>query len=133
MGKKIKLTESDLNRIVKRVINENHWTNFGFDNEEEYLKDFVEADEYAGKLYRSLTKEIDDRFSNLIYGIDFSDIIRNYQNKFQRKYGKYSNVKDEIWNDHISLLMGMNNKPIDFEDFLGHLLDCLYNAIEKKK
>ena len=54
MKKIIKLTESDLSRIVKRVIKEedenvdNLWKDFGFEDEESFIKHYIEADDYRG-------------------------------------------------------------------------------------
>lgn len=130
MKKVVTLTESDLTRIVKRIIKENDGERFGFDNEEEYLKDFVSADEYAGELYLGMMDEVENRFYEIISGMDFSDIIQNYQNKFKRKYGKYANIGDEIYNDHIVSLMSLKTQPIETEDYMGNMTDGLFRTLE---
>ena len=132
MKKIVKLTESDLMRIVKRTIKENDGADFGFDNEEEYLADFEKADNYAGELYLKMMDEVDRRFYEIISGMDFSDIIKNYQNKFKRRYSKYVNTTDEIDNDHIVGLMSLKTQPIETEDYMGNMSDGLYRTLEGK-
>lgn len=132
MKKIVRLTESDLMRIVKRTIKENDGVEFGFDNEEEYLTDFETADNYAGELYLEMMDEVDNRFYEIISGMDFSDIIENYQNKFKRKYSKYVNITDEIYNEHIVHLMSLKTQPIETEDYMGNMLDGLYKTLEGK-
>ena len=132
MKKIVKLTESDLMRIVKRSIKENDGEMFGYNNEEEYLKDFEKADNYAGELYLEMMDEVDSRFYEIISGMDFSDIIENYQNKFKKRYGKYATIGDEIYNDHIVGLMSLKNQPIETEDYIGNMSDGLYRTLEGK-
>ena len=119
-------------RIVKRTIKENDGADFGFDNEEEYLADFEKADNYAGELYLKMMDEVDRRFYEIISGMDFSDIIKNYQNKFKRRYSKYVNITDEIYNDHIVDLMSLKTQPIETEDYMDNMSDGLYKTLEGK-
>lgn len=132
MKKVVKLTENDLIRIVKQTIKENDGEKFGFDNEEEYLIDFEKADNYAGELYYQMIDEIDDRFLGIISGMDFSDIIERYKNKFKRRYGKYKNVGIETINENITDLMSLKTEPIDIENYMNNMLDGLYKTIDGK-
>jgi hypothetical protein len=100
MGKKIiKLDESDLTRIVKRVIEEDDnkgayypYQDFGYSDEQSYLKEFIEADDYAEQLYWQMDKEIQSIVSNAFSNVDFGEIISNYQDEFRKKYNKFSNI-----------------------------------------
>jgi len=132
MKKVVKLTENDLIRIVKQTIKENDGEKFGFDHEEEYLIDFEKADNYAGELYYQMIDEIDDRLLGIISGMDFSDIIERYKNKFKRRYGKYKNVGIETINENITDLMSLKTEPIDIENYMNNMLDGLYKTIDGK-
>jgi len=67
MKKIIKLTESDIEKIVKRVIKE---SDDDSDLEGEELANFIEADDYALELKDNLTEEIEFLVKDLLVNID---------------------------------------------------------------
>jgi predicted ATPase len=107
MEKIVKLTESDLNNIIKKVIKENYGEEFGFDNEEEYFKDFIEADEYAEKLYWELHETVEDNVRMFLEHIDFYQIVSYYQEKFRERYVRYSDLESYPESDYIESLMSI--------------------------
>lgn len=122
MKKVIRLTESDLSRIVKRVIKEN-------DNEVD--ERMVDADNYADKLYWKMNNHIEGLFNDFLNEVNIDEIIKGYQDKFREsEYGEY--VKDAYdYNlDDIELLMSY--KPIDNDELSGHLTISLLELIESK-
>lgn len=122
MKKVIRLTESDLSRIVKRVIKEN-------DNEVD--ERMVDADNYADKLYWEMNNHIEGLFNDFLNEVNIDEIIKGYQDKFREsEYGEY--VKDAYdYNlDDIELLMSY--KPIDNDELSGHLTISLLELIESK-
>ena len=122
MKKVIRLTESDLSRIVKRVIKEN-------DNEVD--ERMVDADNYADKLYWEMNNHIEVLFNDFLNEVNIDEIIKGYQDKFREsEYGEY--VKDAYdYNlDDIELLMSY--KPIDNDELSGHLTISLLELIESK-
>jgi hypothetical protein len=82
MKKTIRLTESDLTKIVKRVINENHWEDYGFNDEETYVEDFIEADDYALELLMDMDSEFQEIFQQFLSSGFVGDIINKYQIMF---------------------------------------------------
>ena len=122
MKKVIRLTESDLSRIVKRVIKEN-------DNEVD--ERMVDADNYADNLYWEMNNHIEGLFNDFLNEVNIDEIIKRYQDKFREsEYGEY--VKDAYdYNlDDIELLMSY--KPIDNDELSGHLTISLLELIESK-
>ena len=112
MKKVIKLTESDLNKIVKRLVKES-------DKDDSYYENFKQADDYALELYMEMDDKIQEIFSSILNNIDFESILNYYQNKFREKYGELSNIDgDEIYNENITDLMNMGKKDVDY-DFIS--------------
>ena len=105
MKKIIKLTESDIEKIVKRVIKE---SGDDSDLEGEELANFIEADDYALELKDNLTEEIEFLVKDLLVNIDLENLIESYQYKFKERYPKYANT--EIVNYYIDTLMGLKVK-----------------------
>ena len=129
---KNRLTERDLSRIVKRVINEEneeYWKDYGFDDEESYSKDYISADEYA----EDLTSQIyDEVFSQIMSFLDLSDIqgfIKNSQEEFINKYGAYVKDHESTYNENISGLLKMNAN-FDSESAAGAMTEALFGNIE---
>ena len=112
MKKVIKLTESDLTKIVKRLVKES-------DKDDSYYENFKQADDYALELYMEMDDKIQEIFSSILNNIDFESILNYYQNKFREKYGELSNIDgDEIYNENITDLMNMGKKDVDY-DFIS--------------
>lgn len=122
MKKIVGLTESDLMKIVKRIIKEN--------DEEEYFDKFKIADEYAGELYIQMLDEIDNQFYEIIDGIDFSNIVEKYQNKFKQRYSEFANISDEIYNNDISDLMSFRTTPITYENYSDYMSEAVFETIK---
>lgn len=129
---KNRLTERDLSRIVKRVINEEneeYWKDYGFDDEESYSKDYISADEYA----EDLTSQIyDEVFSQIMFFLDSSDIqsfIEDCKKEFINKYGGYAKNHESTYNENISHLLKMNSN-FDSESAAGTMTEVLIKYIE---
>lgn len=125
MKKVIKLTESDLTRIVKRVINEDHWEDFGFEDEESFIKHYIEADDYAMDLSFDIEREIMNHIEDAVSRIDFEQLIRDAKNDFERKYGQYYDLN--LHNENIDDLK--NLKSIDPERLIGAIFEAVSNEI----
>jgi hypothetical protein len=141
MGKKIiKLDESDLTRIVKRVIEEDDnkgayypYQDFGYSDEQSYLKEFIEADDYAEQLYWQMDKEIQSIVSNAFSNVDFGEIISNYQDEFRKKYNKFSNIDVDVESEYIDSLMSFRSGGVDFDEIVGEVTIAIFEAFEKKR
>lgn len=131
MKKTIRLTESDLTKIVKRVINENHWEDYGFNDEETYVEDFIEADDYALELLMDMDSEFQEIFQQFLSSGFVGDIINKYQTMFEERYPKYTEDRDEITNGHISDLFNLSDSD-DYEDISGELSGALMDGLHAK-
>ncbi len=133
MKKIIKLTESDLTRIVKRIINEDlsdkHWEDFGFKDEESFIEHYIEADDYALELTFDIESEIMNYIEDAVNRIDFEQLIRDAQNNFKSKYGQYYDI-DVLTNEHIDDLK--NLKSIDPERLIGAIFETVSHEIYRQ-
>ena len=116
MKKVIRLTESDLNRIVKKIIKENEeesdwWTKFGFDSEDSFVSDYEEADDYASELIRDVDDEIQELLIRFFETVDLGRIIKKRQLMFEERYPQYVNPDEEFHNEGIDYLMNANLNP----------------------
>jgi hypothetical protein len=104
MKKVMKISESDLNRIVKKVINENNL---------EYREDFgfEDADEYALELIFDADSEIFERLINFFEYIDLESIIEEKKAMFRKKYPEYNNFSDDYENISYLLNAKTNEDP----------------------
>ncbi len=137
MKKVIRLTESDLNRIVKKIIKENEeesdwWTKFGFDSEESFVSDYEEADDYASELISDVDYEIQELLIRFFETVDLGRIIKKRQLMFEERYPQYVNPDEEFYNEGIDYLMNANLNP-DSEELMellfkgyDHLLDYIF-------
>lgn len=135
MKKKIKLKESDLINIVKKVIkeqdqNNRHWENFGFEDEESFLKHYEKVDEYASELEDEIYNEIYDNLVYALENIDFEEIVSKRQKRFMNKYGEYNDPSLNIYNENIGLLMSFKPKDLDIENMAASLMNSIFNFIE---
>ncbi len=134
MKKVIRLTEKDLTRIVKRVIKENNWEKYGFNDEESFLEEYKNADEYASDLYRGIDDEITELVGYALSNFmgEINNIVIESQNKFKDEYGQFAKNEDELYNDNIDDLMKMNMNNIDMEELSagisGIILDNLLGS-----
>ena len=134
MKKVIRLTESDLNRIVKKLIKENEeesdwWTKFGFDSEESFVEDYIVADEYAEKLFWDADEEIKEIMYNFFDNVNIGNIIEKYQNEFKERYPQYSNPKETFHNEFITDLMNGDanyNPELLVDKIQDNLIDFLF-------
>jgi hypothetical protein len=125
MKKIIKLTESDLSRIVKRVIKEND----DYDNEVD--ERMVDADNYADELFWEMNNRIEELFKDFLHQVNVDEIIKEYQDKFREsEYGQYIKDAYDYNLDDIELLM--RYKPIDNDELSGHLTISLFELSESK-
>ena len=131
MKKTIRLTESDLTKIVKRVINENHWEDYGFNDEETYVEDFIEADDYALELLMDMDSEFQEIFQQFLSSGFVGDIINKYQIMFQERYPKYAKDREITTNEHISDLFNLSDSD-DYEDISGELSGALMDGLHPK-
>ena len=136
MKKVIRLTESDLTRLIKRVIKEeesNWWTKFGFDDKESFLRNYEKVDDYALELTFDIQDEITQQLKHFMENIDFEYIIESYQNIFRERYPQYVNEDGEFSNEYIDELMNAktNIDPEILWDKLmdkgsGHMFDLIF-------
>jgi hypothetical protein len=109
MKKTVMITEKELNRLVKKIVNEQ-----GDDIDYEFIK----ADDYAGKLKEEMESHLSDIFNQVLESIQFKDMVLEYQNRFKEKYPQY--VDTNYFNDNIDSLLDIST---DFEnDSLGFFL-----------
>ena len=101
MKKVVKLTESDLKRIVQKVIKES-------DLEGDELETFIEADEYASNLMYEMESELENLIGDFLRNIELENLIKGYQYKFKEKYPMYVNSGYE--NDNIDSFMELSVK-----------------------
>jgi hypothetical protein len=110
MKRIIRLTERDLTRLVKRVINEN-------ENENEYI------DSLLRNIIRGFDTENSKDFTEIIS--DISDLIENSESvdDFKMKYKKfaYRNKKDldRLTDDEKNQLDGFINSVMTRHDFFN--------------
>ncbi len=128
MRKVVKLTERDLTRIVKQVINEDHWKDFGFEDEESFIEHYIEADDYAFSLSDNIESEIMNYIEDAVSRIDFEELIRDAKNDFKRKYGQYYDLN--LYNENIDDLK--NLKSIDPERLIGAIFEAVSNEIYRQ-
>jgi|688.fasta_scaffold1683214_1 hypothetical protein len=126
MKKIIKLTESDLTKIIKRLVKESDEES---DEDEFYYENFKQADQYASDLYFEMDAELQEMFNNILNNIDFDSILKKYQNEFREKYGELADIHEDVYNENITDLMNMGRKNIDFDfissEISGSILDNL--------
>ena len=133
MKKIIKLTETDLTKIVKRIINEdlsdNHWEDFGFENEESFIEHYTEADDYALDLSFDIEREIMNHIEDAVSRIDFEQLIRDAKNDFKSKYGQYYDL-DNFSNENIDDFKKI--KSIDPERLIGAISEAVSTEIYRQ-
>lgn len=106
MKKTVMITEKELNRLVKKIVNEE-----GDDIDYEFIK----ADEYARKLKEDMESYLGDIFNQVLESIQFKDMVLEYQNRFKEKYPQY--VDTNYFNENVDSLLNLST---DFEyDSLG--------------
>ena len=130
MKKVVTLTESDLTRIVKRIIKENEGADFGFGNEEEYFKDFVEADEFAQQLYWDLHETLEDNVRVFLESINFYEMVSAYQERFRERYGRYSDLDIYPESDYIESLMTINVSKKISDDTITEIGDSIIDSFK---
>jgi hypothetical protein len=135
MGKVLRLTESDLTRIVKRVIKENHWEKYGFNDENLYYEEYEKADKYASDLYM----DIDERITKLMgYALSsvlesINDIINENQNEFREEYGQFVDNEEDVYNESINDLMKMSLDKIDIDEVSFGMSEVVLEALLKNE
>jgi cellulose biosynthesis protein BcsQ len=137
MKKVIRLTESDLHKIIKKVIKEEEsdwWTKYGFDNEESFNENYENVNEYASEL----SLDMEDEIRNLL--IDFFDqtgvvriveeIVKSHQKMFKERYPQYSNVGEFInWNIDDLLTANTNLDSEEIMDELTEEISIIFSKI----
>lgn len=110
MKKTVKLSEKELNRLVKKIVNE---------QDDDINYEFIKADEYAGELKEDMEEYISNILLQVFESISLKDIVLEYQNKYKRKYPQYVDVEG-YESDYIDLLLSITT---DFEyDTLAYML-----------
>jgi len=114
MKKVIRLSESELSKIIKKIIKEDEsewWTKFGFDSEDSFVSDYEEADDYASELIRDADDEIQELLIRFFETVDLGRIIKKRQLMFEERYPQYVNPDEEFHNEGIDYLMNANLNP----------------------
>ena len=123
MKKRIRLTESDLEKLIRRAIKESdeNMDTSDFEDMGQGGENIDDVKNYIEKLFDQLRslKQITNRFLNDVDGIDhFSDIIENSDLS--------ENEKDELLED-LSFLYGITDGLFDLEnDYFNDLENRLY-------
>jgi len=133
MAKIVKLSESDLTRLVKHVLKEDGYTpfkEFGFKNENEYFEKFDKADDYAMQLILDISSELTDRIMETIeYNLE--PLIEEAKENFKSEYPMFTNMTDDIVS-HIPTLMSSSPKKfyINKEDFYEEIIRIVDNLTD---
>lgn len=125
MKKVVRLTESDLVNIIKRLVKES----YGPEHDESYFEDFKNADDYAGELYMEMDNEIQTIVGEFLTNSNFEKILHKYQNEFIDKYGQYSDVDYGVFNEYITDLMQMGNKDFNYDDAIGDISSTILDNL----
>ena len=143
MKKVIRLTESDLLKVIKRVIQEEEesdwWTEYGFNNEESFYENYENVNDYAHELTIEVLDEFEDLLISFFKQTDFleniKEIVESRQKMFKERYPQYSNV-GEFTNDDIDKLLTANAN-LDSEEIMDELVaqvsDSIFEAILSNK
>ena len=123
MKKVIRLTESDLHRVIKTVIKEESdwWVRYGFDSEESFLENYENVDNYAQELIYDVDRELQGLLLNFFEQIDLMEIVKNRQELFKEQYPQYSNP-GEFYNEDIDNLLTANTN-LDSDELMDKLID----------
>jgi cellulose biosynthesis protein BcsQ len=137
MKKVIRLTESDLHKIIKKVIKEEEsdwWTKYGFDNEESFNENYENVNEYASELSLDVEDEIRNLLINFfdqtgVVGI-VEEIVKSRQKMFKERYPQYSNVGEFInWNIDDLLTANTNLDSEEIMDELTEEISIIFSKI----
>ena len=125
MKKVIRLSETHLKTIIEKVIKEeesNWWAEYGFDDEESFLRNYEKVDDYALELIFDIENEFRRKLKYFMENIDLDFIIERHQEIFRERYPQYVNDEGEFYNEHIDSLMNAKTN-IDPEILLDKLMD----------
>jgi len=117
MKKIIRLTESDLTRIVRRVIKENEFDQMGSEEKKAHIDGLLQ------NIIRGFDSEKPKDFTEIIS--DVSDLINNSEstNDFKMKYKKFTNRNQKDINklndDDKNQLDGFINSVMTRHDFFN--------------
>jgi hypothetical protein len=114
MKKIIKLTESDLTRIVKQIINEDIYD---------------DVDDYAMELQISVSDQIAEILYNVLQRIDFGNIISEHQELLKNKYPNY----EELESSEASYLMSLSDEGLDIDNLSSYLADRITDKLGETK
>lgn len=117
MKKSIRITEQELNKIVKKIINEQ---DFDVDYE------FVKADNYAGEIMEEMKEHFISLFYVALRGLPLREMIMEYQNTFKEKYPQY--VGEDYINDYIDSLMDIST-DFNYNDIAFYLSEHLMDVL----
>jgi hypothetical protein len=135
MKKVIRLKESELTNLVKRIVNEekeNHWVDFGFDDEESFINNYKIADDYASDLFSEIIEEIETQISFFLSeNLDLNEIVSRHKNDFMKKYGKYHNNDMTFYNEGIDDLMRLRTKNINYDFLSSEITDVITDYLMK--
>jgi hypothetical protein len=114
MKKIIKLTESDLTRIVKQIINEDIYD---------------DVDDYAMELQISVSDQIAEILYNVLQRIDFGNIISEHQELLKNKYPNY----EELESSEANYLMSLSDEGLDIDNLSSSLADRITDKLGETK
>jgi hypothetical protein len=125
MKKVMRLTESDLSKIIKIIIKEDEDTNwrrdYGFEDEESYESHFEKVDEYANQLIWEVEDKIGEALFNCFEKLDLGSIITKQQEMFKERYPEYS-YPGKFFNEYVDDLLTANTNP-DSEVLVDKIID----------
>jgi dihydrodipicolinate reductase len=98
MKKVIRLTESDLQKVIKRVIQEEEesdwWTEYGFDDKGSFLEFYYEVvEEYAYELIMEIDNEVQELLIDFFEQTGFMENVKEIvESRKKNVYGTISTI-----------------------------------------
>lgn len=117
MKKSIRITEQELSKLIKKIVNEQ-------DDEIDY--EFVKADNYAGEIMEDMRKHFISLFYVALKGLPLKEMIIEYQNTFKKKYSQY--VGEDYINDYMDTLMDIST-DFNYDDIAFYLSEHLMEVL----
>ena len=122
MKKIIKLTESDLNNLVEKVIKET------YQNDESYLNKVREAEAFAKEIYFELINDLMNSIIPCLESMNAQQKVLDAKNKFMEKYPGIGNPRNVMNDKIVPYIYEIRNLPervdptIAIDGMIEHLL-----------
>jgi len=117
MKKSIRITEQELNKLIKKIVNE---------QDNDFYSQLNDADEYANDLMDDMRKHFISLFHIALEGSQLKEMITEYQNTFKEKYPQFVGIDEHNWN--IDLLMDIST-DFNYDDIAFYLSEYLMEVL----